>query len=152
MMNQQALTSLLSLLTSSASAGNTPTVRSSFDFTTYNQLMQGSPGGLKIFLALQNIQNIAEMLTRVKSPLEEDAKLLVEMLSDFRAKYREAAAARAKQGPAPRAEHDNTSQMDQAMFEQFKRFVAFQKEGNTLGAHTADAGMTEAQQASQLPE
>lgn len=151
MMNQQALASLLSLLTSSTPE-NTTTVRSSFDFTTYNQLMQGSPGGLKIFLALQNIQNIAEMLTRVKSPLEEDAKLLVEMLSDFRAKYREAAAARAKQGPAPRAEHDNTSQMDQAMFEQFKRFVAFQKEGNTLGAHTADAGMTEAQQASQLPE
>lgn len=151
MMNQQALASLLSLLTSSTPE-NTTTVRSSFDFTTYNQLMQGSPGGLKIYLALQNIQNIAEMLTRVKSPLEEDAKLLVEMLSDFRAKYREAAAARAKQGPAPRAEHDNTSQMDQAMFEQFKRFVAFQKEGNTLGAHTADAGMTEAQQASQLPE
>lgn len=151
MMNQQALTSLLSLLTSSTPE-NTTTVRSSFDFTTYNQLMQGSPGGLKIYLALQNIQNIAEMLTRVKSPLEEDAKLLVEMLSDFRAKYREAAAARAKQGPAPRAEHDNTSQMDQAMFEQFKRFVAFQKDGNNLGAHTADAGMTEAQQASQLPE
>lgn len=151
MMNQQALASLLSLLTSSTPE-NTTTVRSSFDFTTYNQLMQGSPGGLKIYLALQNIQNIAEMLTRVKSPLEEDAKLLVEMLSDFRAKYREAAAARAKQGPAPRAEHDNTSQMDQAMFEQFKRFVAFQKDGNNLGAHTADAGMTEAQQASQLPE
>lgn len=151
MINQQTLASLLSLLTSST-PGNTTTVRSSFDFTTYNQLMQGSPGGLKIYLALQNIQNIAEMLNRVKSPLEEDAKLLVEMLSDFRAKYREAAAARAKQGPAPRAEHDNTSQMDQAMFEQFKRFVAFQKEGNTLGAHTADAGMTEAQQASQLPE
>ena len=151
MMNQQALASLLSLLTSSTPE-NTTTVRSSFDFTTYNQLMQGSPGGLKIYLALQNIQNIAEMLTRVKSPLEEDAKLLVEMLSDFRAKYREAAAARAKQGPAPRAEHDNSSQMDQAMFEQFKRFVAFQKDGNNLGAHTADAGMTEAQQASQLPE
>ena len=151
MMNQQALASLLSLLTS-PTPGNTTTVRASFDFNSYNQLMQGTPGGLKIYLALQNIQNITEMLTRVKSPLEEDAKLLVEMLSDFRAKYREAAAARAKQGPAPRAEHDNTSQMDQAMFEQFKRFVAFQKEGNTLGAHTADAGMTEAQQASQLPE
>lgn len=99
----QLLQTLATLQTATNQAA-TPTKpannRGNFDFDTFNKLKFQMSGGLKVFIALQLSSEVRDMLVKVNSPLQKDAGDIVDLISDFRAKYQAAAAAR--QNPSER--------------------------------------------------
>lgn len=132
-MDANTLQTLITLL-----SGNTVTpsqkTQPQFDFAAYNAIMQNSSGGLKIYLAVQNLDNIASMLVKIKSPLATEAREIVELLTDFRTKYQQAAKLRQQQGPATSNIPQGEQRISQEQYEQFQRFLAFQKEGKPVSA------------------
>jgi vacuolar-type H+-ATPase subunit D/Vma8 len=59
---------------------------SNFDFTVYNNLMKQANSGLRLFLALQMLQEVETVMRRYKNPLAKELVDLVDELSDIRDK------------------------------------------------------------------
>jgi len=58
----------------------------SFNFTTYNELMKEANSGLRLYLALQSLQEVESVMRRYKSPFAKELVDIVDELSDLRDK------------------------------------------------------------------
>lgn len=56
----------------------------SFNFDSYNALMKDANSGLRLFLALQNLQEVERVMRRFKSPLAGDAVDIVDLVTTLR--------------------------------------------------------------------
>lgn len=56
----------------------------SFNFTTYNELMKEANSGLRLYLALQSLQEVETVMRRYKSPFAKELVDIVDELSDLR--------------------------------------------------------------------
>lgn len=74
------------------------TATNSFNFDTYNQLMKPANSGLKIYLALQLLQDAETNLRRYKSPFAKEVVDLVDELTDLRNRIKASVAKRANSG------------------------------------------------------
>lgn len=74
------------------------TTTNSFNFDQYNQLMKPANSGLKIYLALQLLQDVETNLRRYKSPFAKEVVDLVDELTDLRNRIKASVAKRANSG------------------------------------------------------
>lgn len=74
------------------------TATNSFNFDTYNQLMKPANSGLKLFLALQLLQDVETNLRRYKSPFAKEVVDLVDEITDLRNRIKASVAKRANSG------------------------------------------------------
>lgn len=74
------------------------TATNNFNFDTYNQLMKPANSGLKLFLALQLLQDVETNLRRYKSPFAKEVVDLVDEISDLRNRIKASVAKRANSG------------------------------------------------------
>ena len=74
------------------------TATNSFNFDQYNQLMKPANSGLKIYLALQLLQDAETNLRRYKSPFAKEVVDLVDELTDLRNRIKASVAKRANSG------------------------------------------------------
>ncbi len=74
------------------------TTTNSFNFDQYNQLMKPANSGLKIYLALQLLQDVETNLRRYKSPFAKEVVDLVDKLTDLRNRIKASVAKRANSG------------------------------------------------------
>lgn len=79
-------------------AQSTTTTSNSFPFDQYNQLMKQANSGLKIYLALQLLQDAETNLRRYKSPFAKEVVDLVDELTDLRNRIKASVAKRANSG------------------------------------------------------
>lgn len=71
-----------------------------FDFTAWNNAINGASGGLKLFLAEQLLMDSLATMTRFRSPLRSQLNDLVDELADLRNQNKKLAEAAKTQGPA----------------------------------------------------
>jgi hypothetical protein len=57
-----------------------------FDFKSYNETMKQANSGLRLFLALQSLQEVEAVMRRFKSPLAREMADIVDELTDLREK------------------------------------------------------------------
>lgn len=74
------------------------TATNTFNFDAYNQLMKPANSGLKLFLALQLLQDVETNLRRYKSPFAKEVVDLVDEISDLRNRIKASVAKRANSG------------------------------------------------------
>lgn len=74
------------------------TATNTFNFDSYNQLMKPANSGLKLFLALQLLQDVETNLRRYKSPFAKEVVDLVDEISDLRNRIKSSVAKRANSG------------------------------------------------------
>ena len=74
------------------------TATNNFNFDSYNQLMKPANSGLKLFLALQLLQDVETNLRRYKSPFAKEVVDLVDEISDLRNRIKASVAKRANSG------------------------------------------------------
>lgn len=74
------------------------TATNNFNFDSYNQLMKPANSGLKIYLALQLLQDVETNLRRYKSPFAKEVVDLVDELTDLRNRIKASVAKRANSG------------------------------------------------------
>lgn len=74
------------------------TTTNNFNFDQYNQLMKPANSGLKIYLALQLLQDVETNLRRYKSPFAKEVVDLVDELTDLRNRIKASVAKRANSG------------------------------------------------------
>lgn len=74
------------------------TATNTFNFDSYNQLMKPANSGLKLFLALQLLQDVETNLRRYKSPFAKEVVDLVDEISDLRNRIKASVAKRANSG------------------------------------------------------
>ena len=74
------------------------TTTNSFNFDQYNQLMKPANSGLKIYLALQLLQDVETNLRRYKSPFAKEVVDLVDELTDLRNRIKASVTKRANSG------------------------------------------------------
>lgn len=66
-------------------AQSTATTNSNtFDFTKYNEIMKPANSGLRIFLALQNLEEAERQMRRYRSPFAKEIIDIVDELADLR--------------------------------------------------------------------
>jgi len=66
----------------------------SFNFTTYNELMKEANSGLRLYLALQSLQEVESVMRRYKSPFAREMADIVDELTDLREKNKQYLAKR----------------------------------------------------------
>lgn len=66
----------------------------SFNFNTYNELMKEANSGLRLYLALQALQEVESVMRRYKSPLAREMADIVDELADLREKNKQYLAKR----------------------------------------------------------
>jgi len=79
-------------------AQSTATTKSNFDFTKYNEIMKPANSGLRLFLALQQLQEVETQLRRYKSPFAKEIVDLVDEVTDLRNRIKASVAKRANSG------------------------------------------------------
>jgi hypothetical protein len=79
-------------------AQSTATTKSNFDFTKYNEITKPANSGLRIYLALQMLQEAETSLRRYKSPFAKEIVDLVDELTDLRNRIKLSVAKRANSG------------------------------------------------------
>lgn len=57
---------------------------SNFDFKSYNDLMKQANSGLRLFLALQSLQEVEQVMRRYRSPFANDIVDIVDLVSTLR--------------------------------------------------------------------
>jgi len=80
--------------------------QSNFDFKQYNELMKSANSGLRLFLALQNLEEVERVMRRFRSPLAKELVDLVDELADLRKRNQAIIAKRENSG--------NTESIDNA--------------------------------------
>jgi hypothetical protein len=58
--------------------------QSQFDFKQYNDLMKQANSGLRLYLALQSLQEVEQVMRRFRSPFAKELVDIVDELSDLR--------------------------------------------------------------------
>jgi hypothetical protein len=66
----------------------------SFNFNSYNELMKEANSGLRLYLALQALQEVESVMRRYKSPLAREMADIVDELADLREKNKQYLAKR----------------------------------------------------------
>lgn len=72
--------------------------QSNFDFKQYNELMKSANSGLRLFLALQNLEEVERVMRRFRSPLAKELVDIVDELADLRKRNQEIIAKRENSG------------------------------------------------------
>ena len=72
----------------------------SFNFDAFNSIMKDANSGLRLFLALQQLQEVERVMRRYKSPLAREMADIVDELSDLREKNKQYLAKRENTTPA----------------------------------------------------
>ena len=72
----------------------------SFNFDSYNEIMKSANSGLRLFLALQQLQEVERVMRRYKSPLAREMADVVDELSDLRDKNKQYLAKRENTTPS----------------------------------------------------
>jgi len=72
--------------------------QSKFDFSKYNELMKSANSGLRLFLALQNLEEVERVMRRFRSPLAKELVDIVDELVDLRKRNQEIIAKRENSG------------------------------------------------------
>ena len=80
--------------------------QSKFDFNKYNELMKSANSGLRLFLALQNLEEVERVMRRFRSPLAKELVDIVDELADLRKRNQAIIAKRENSG--------NTESIDNA--------------------------------------
>ena len=80
--------------------------QANFDFKQYNELMKSANSGLRLFLALQNLEEVERVMRRFRSPLAKELVDIVDELADLRKRNQEIIAKRENSG--------NTESIDNA--------------------------------------
>ena len=57
---------------------------SNFDFKAYNETMKTANSGLRLFLALQSLQEVEQVMRRFRSPFANDIVDIVDLLVTLR--------------------------------------------------------------------
>lgn len=84
-----------------------------FNFKAYNKLMEDANSGLRLYLALQMLQDVESIMRRFKSPLAKDLVDIVDELSALRDANKKYLANRDNQGrPEIEPSTDPTSSAD----------------------------------------
>jgi hypothetical protein len=73
---------------------------SSFNFEAFNSIMKDANSGLRLFLALQQLQEVERVMRRYKSPLSREMADIVDELTDLREKNKQYLAKRENTTPA----------------------------------------------------
>jgi hypothetical protein len=73
---------------------------SNFDFPAYNKLIESANSGLRLYLALQLLENVETTMRRFQSPLAKEMIDLVDELADLRKRNQEYLAKREKTTPS----------------------------------------------------
>lgn len=71
-----------------------------FNFDSFNEIMKSANSGLRLFLALQQLQEVERVMRRYKSPLAREMADIVDELSDLREKNKQYLAKRENTTPA----------------------------------------------------
>jgi len=80
-------------------AQSTATTNSNtFDFNKYNEIMKPANSGLRIFLALQNLEEAERQMRRYRSPFAKEVIDIVDELADLRNRIKLSVAKRANSG------------------------------------------------------
>jgi hypothetical protein len=66
----------------------------SFNFDAFNSIMKDANSGLRLFLALQQLQEVERVMRRYKSPLAREMADIVDELTDLREKNKQYLAKR----------------------------------------------------------
>ena len=66
----------------------------SFNFDSFNAIMKDANSGLRLFLALQQLQEVERVMRRFKSPLAREMADIVDELTDLREKNKQYLAKR----------------------------------------------------------
>ena len=80
--------------------------QANFDFKQYNELMKSANSGLRLFLALQNLEEVERVMRRFRSPLAKELVDIVDELADLRKRNQAIIAKRENSG--------NTESIDNA--------------------------------------
>jgi len=72
--------------------------QSKFDFNKYNELMKSANSGLRLFLALQNLEEVERVMRRFRSPLAKELVDFVDELADLRKRNQQIIAKRENSG------------------------------------------------------
>jgi hypothetical protein len=65
-----------------------------FDFKAYNDMIKPANSGLRLFLALQQLQEVESVMRRYKSPFAQDLVNIVDELTDLRERNKKYLASR----------------------------------------------------------
>ena len=71
-----------------------------FNFQSYNDLMKDANSGLRLYLALQSLQEVEATLRRFKSPFARELVDIVDELTDLRERNKKYLANREKTTPS----------------------------------------------------
>jgi hypothetical protein len=58
--------------------------QANFDFKSYNETMKSANSGLRLFLALQSLQEVEQVMRRFRSPFANDIVDIVDLLVTLR--------------------------------------------------------------------
>ena len=72
----------------------------SFNFDSFNNIMKDANSGLRLFLALQQLQEVERVMRRYKSPLAREMADIVDELTDLREKNKQYLAKRENTTPS----------------------------------------------------
>jgi len=78
---------------------NNTTVRSNFDFDTYNAVMKNANAGLKLFLVTQLLGDVAASAVRYQSPIAKELVNSLDEISALREEWKAIAAKADRQVP-----------------------------------------------------
>ena len=70
---------------------NDYTSRPQFDFDEYNKATKAAGAGLKLFLAIQMLEDVEKSARRFKNPLRSELSDTIDELNDLRSKWKKIA-------------------------------------------------------------
>lgn len=119
-----------------------------FNFNKYNKVLEAANPGLKVYLAMQMLQQVHSSLVYFNNPLADQCGEVVEIVKDFREAYKAQLVKRAN--PSERsagADNSTVPVVGQAdmmkQFQEFQRFLDFQKRGELAAAQSAASSIDE---------
>ena len=121
---------------------------SDFNFDKYNKVVNAANPGLKVYLAMQMLQQVHSSLVYFNNPLADQCGEVVEIVKDFRTAYKAESAKRANPSERSAATDNLTNptigQGDMAkQFAEFQRFLDFQRKGELAEAQSAATSIDE---------
>lgn len=99
--------------------GQQRTVRSGFNFEAYNSLMDSANSGLRMYLALQQLEQVEQVMRRFNSPFAQDMIAIVDALAKLRDDNKKYLASR--QANTESLKKDNTTSGDLDNHEHLKQ-------------------------------
>lgn len=98
--------------------GQQKTVRSGFNFEAYNSLMDSANSGLRLYLAIQQLEQVEQVMRRFNSPFSSDIIALVDAAKKLRDDNKKYLASR--QANTESLKKDNTTSGDLDNLEHLK--------------------------------